>query len=321
MITICQQALNDFGGSTSSTSPSSSSSSSSARSSCQFHKAMYDDPREYGSFHLRTDTSTGHNGRSSSPNAVASSSCIIPDHHHHRNSNHSSPSKPCSTSFLNDDRISSIMGEASKIKRSENNEGALKHGNDTMSGLSLAMTKNNDDDDANTNNFCPGDQIIMTANEIDPPTAALKMMDDEQYYEQEQENDTWLILPESPVTRAAFHEPPPLYPNDIHRAKLEQSPFSVNGIDGSVGDSIVVEATSSALASLIERCTEEGSPRLKIFQQRKQNNVVESSTAGGGDDRHGSKENDFPSSSEDLSSVEDRLSDFKSFGVSMSPVF
>jgi len=154
-----------------------------------------------------------------------------------------------------------------------------------MSGLSLAMMS----DEANANQSCPSVDTYDGENE--------------------QEEEGFLILPASTDTEAAFHDPPPLHQDDIHREKLQESPFSMSSDSGSSDDAddlkglldggYVDIASSPALPSLYHRCTEEGSPRLNMFQ-RKRGEL--------------NFEGDVPSSD---AAIKDRLSDFRSFGVSV----
>lgn len=156
-------------------------------------------------------------------------------------------------------------------KNESGNEGVKR----LMSGLSLAMANE-------------GDQMMVGQNIPNAQT------DDSKY---EPEEGGFCILPGSPATRAAFHGPPPLHPDDIHWAKLQASPFSVPGPSGSKTTKVlnglmedVMDITSSpALPSLIQRCSAEGSPRLKLFQRKQCSNAT----------------------------IKDQLSDLRSFGVTL----
>lgn len=166
-----------------------------------------------------------------------------------------------------------------------------KRGVEETSGISLTMNRK-------TNDYL--DDPENEANQITTTTQP----DDEQLNADEEVT----MLPISPAARAAFHDPPPLSPEEIHRARLPTSPFS-GPIPSTDNVSDIVEGendrakdliSSPALPSLIQRCSARGSPRLNLFHTKA---GVKSASGGGGDLSVGD--------------IDDRLSDFKLFGVAM----
>jgi len=264
MIIICQQAI--YLGGTAATS---------ANASTYHRGAMNDGPTGY--------ESPGAKGRSL---AVAAK-----DH----DVSHSPETSQDYSSFS---ASSTKAGSRSKI---ENEETSM------MSGLSLTMLS----EDGSLLNSCPHDDMMVNSPSIT----------NNEQHENFQE-DFSIPMFGSPVTRAAFHSPPPLPPDVLEDEMLldqgksfdtlQKSPFTVpstlrprrfkiDGLMNGLNDAIYTfsEVTSSpTLSPLLERCTKEGRPQLKMIESPPRKGRL----AGG---------------SGQQPSLNDRLSDFRSFGASL----
>jgi len=191
---------------------------------------------------------------------------------------------------------SPLLDDVSFIEEGLGNESAsgdderAKH---EMSGLSLAMMGQGAND-------CTEEHNMMMMKAPNTPTAhEYSDCSGQDYYGQGE--DDFCILSASPDTQTAFHDPPP---QEGTSYVLQQSPFSPMATptnistakaDVSLGDDFVSVAQSPpALPSLLRRCSEETSPKLKMFHRKQGLEGID-----------------------EAGSIQDQLSDFKSFGVSL----